>query len=255
MAAINSNYNNFNSSMFGTTGTGNAASSNNLLGDYAAIKNGSYKKLLSAYYKKQNAEKSGGTTSSTDTNKAEEKAVTVLAQDAKEMKAAADALRTRGKDNLFKLETKTVTDKETGAVTQTESYNLDKIFNAAESFIKAYNNMVDSAKTVSTTVIDKKMALSANMLKKNEGLLEDVGVTIDKDGKLAVDKEKFLKADISDLKTLFNGQNSIADRLSKRASDLYTTTEKILANNAGTYTKTGSINNNIKTGTLIDELL
>ena len=99
------------------------------------------------------------------------------------------------------------------------------------------------------------MALTDNMLRKNAGLLEDAGITVDENGKLAIDKEKFMKADISDLKTIFNGSGSIADRLSKRASDIYSTAEKILSVSGGTYNRSGGLNNRVKTGTIVDEEL
>ena len=248
----NNNFFNYNDNMFSSLNANKSESSSNMLGDYAAIKNGSYKKLLKAYYAKQEAEENGTANGADD---AVDKNVTLLAQDAKELKSAADALRTTGKNSLFKTKTVTTTDETTGLTTESQEYDYDAIYDAAEKFIKAFNSMLDSAEAVPNKITDKKLALTDNMLRKNAGLLEDVGITIEEGGKLAIDKEKFMKADISDLKTVFNGRDSIADRLSKRASDIYSTAEKILSVSGGTYNRSGALNNSVKTGTVVDEEL
>lgn len=246
----NNNFFNYNDSMFSSLGANKSEGSSNLLGDYAAIKNGSYKKLLRAYYTKQEAEENGTAGNRDETDKS----VTLLAQDAKELKSATDALRTTGKNSLFKPKTVTTTD-EAGVVTETQEYDYDAIYDAAEKFIEAFNSMLDSAASVSNKTTTKKMALTDNMLRKNAGLLEDIGITVEASGKLSVDKDKFMKADINDLKTVFNGSGSIADRLSKRASDIYATAEKILSVSGETYNRSGGLNTNVKTGTIVDEEL
>ena len=248
----NNNFFNYNDNMFSSLNANKNGSSSNLLGDYAAIKNGSYKKLLNAYYAKQEAEENG---TANGNNEEVDKNVTLLAQDAKELKSAADALRTTGKNSLFKTKTVTTTDEATGVKTESQEYDYDAIYDAAEKFIKAFNSMLDSAASVPNKTTDKKMALTDNMLRKNAGLLEDVGITVEESGKLAINKEKFMKANIADLKTVFNGSGSIADRLSKRASDIYSTAEKILSVSGGTYNRSGALNNSVKTGTIVDEEL
>ncbi len=247
---INNNFFNYSDSMFSSLGANKSGSSSNLLGDYAAIKNGSYKKLLNAYYDKQEAEENG----TAGNNEEVDKRVTLMAQDAKELKSATDALRTTGKNSLFKPKTVTTTD-EAGVVTETQEYDYDAIYDAAEKFIEAFNSMLDSAASVSNKTTTKKMALTDNMLRKNAGLLEDIGITVESSGKLTVDKDKFMKADINDLKTVFNGSGSIADRLSKRAGDIYATAEKILSVSGETYNRSGGLNTNVKTGTIVDEEL
>lgn len=247
----NNNFFNYDSSMFSSLNANKAGSSSNLLGDFAAIKNGSYKKLLKAYYAKQEAEENG---TSAD-EKEVDKSVTLMAQDAKELKSAADALRTTGKNSLFKPKTVASTDETTGIVTESQEYDYDAIYDAAEKFIKAFNSMMDSASSVANRTTERKMALTENMLRKNAGLLEDVGISFGESGKLVIDKEKFMDADINKLKTVFNGRDSIADRLSKRAGDIYATAEKILSVSGSTYNRSGALSNSVKTGTIVDEEL
>ena len=48
------------SALFGGTSDSSSVGNTNMLSDYAAIKNGSYGKLMKAYYAKQDAEKLSG---------------------------------------------------------------------------------------------------------------------------------------------------------------------------------------------------
>lgn len=244
------NFFNYDASMFSSLSANKTESSSNLLGDYAAIKNGSYKKLLKAYYAKQDAEENG-----TAADKETDKNVTLMAQEAKELKSAADALRTTGKKSLFKPKTVVSTDETSGITTETQEYDYDAIYEAAEQFIKAFNSMLESAAQVPNKTVEKKMALTENMLRKNAALLEDIGVTFGESGKLEINKDKFMEADINKLKTVFNGRDSIADRISKRAGDIYATAEKILSVSGATYNRSGALNNSVKTGTIVDEEL
>ena len=50
--------------------------------------------------------------------------------------------------------------------------------------------------------------------------LADVGISVNYDNTLSVDKEMLEKADINDLKTLFNGVTSFAYRTSQKADSL-----------------------------------
>ena len=48
------------SALFSRTSDSSSIGNTNMLSDYAAIKNGSYRKLMKAYYAKQDAEKLSG---------------------------------------------------------------------------------------------------------------------------------------------------------------------------------------------------
>ena len=56
------------SALFGGTSNSSSLGGTNILSDYASIKNGSYGKLLKAYYAKQDAEKTAGTGDTSQTS-------------------------------------------------------------------------------------------------------------------------------------------------------------------------------------------
>ena len=73
------------SALLGGTSNSSSLGSTNILSDYASIKNGSYGKLLKAYYAKQDAEKTVGTG---DTSQK----LTLMKTSADSLKKSADAL-------------------------------------------------------------------------------------------------------------------------------------------------------------------
>ncbi len=213
-------------SIFGSIG-----GSGGMLGDYASIKNGSYHKLLRAYYN----EDKNATTELTDT---ETKNTTQISSDMASLKKAADALRNGA--SLFE-------EGENGI-------DKDAIYKAVKSLADAYNSAVDSTSSISITAIDKKMSYTTGMLAKNAGLLEDVGVKYE-DGKFTVNEDKLKNADVSKLKTLFTGANSIAARLSSRAADVYSISQAVLGKPTGLYTETGTRSTGSSTGNLFNATL
>lgn len=226
MASISSNYYNFSSSLFGTASTNLSGSSSSILGDYISIKNGSYKKLLSAYYKKQANE---STTSSTEDKKtnadqtnSDKTKLTSTKSNADDLKTATMALTSTGKNSLFEKVTKSVTDEVTGTTTEKTDYDMDKIASAISSFAKAYNDTIKSAAETDSTPILRKTAYMVSMTKANKNLLAKVGVTIGSDNTLSVDETKLKSANMNDLKTLFNGTDSYADRVNSKAVDIST---------------------------------
>ena len=77
------------SALFGGTSDSSSVGNTNMLSDYAAIKNGSYGKLMKAYYAKQDAEKLSG---KGDTSQK----LTLMKTSADSLKKSADALNDTG---------------------------------------------------------------------------------------------------------------------------------------------------------------
>ena len=87
----------------------------------------------------------------------------------------------------------------------------------------------------------------------NEKLLAKVGVTINEDNSLSVDKDAFMKADMSAIKSVFTGNGSFAYRVSTYASFMNYAAEQE-ADKAATYTVDGTYGNTYSTGSIFDSL-
>lgn len=237
---------NYNNSLFSGFSSGASSGMSNMLGDYMAIRNGSYGKLLKAYYAKQDdggEKKTAGAIRRENSRKQalqasadseEVKKYKTAQSDASSLKTAAGNLRSNSK--LFEKVSKTTTD-ENGEETTTVDYDREAINSAVKSFVKAYNSTVKSAYDQESSIVQKKAASMISATASNKNMLARVGITVGKNNQLEVDDEKLNAANVSTLKTLFNGSGSYASNVERKASDMASMTEQ-LAKNTNTKTKT-----------------
>ena len=210
------------------------------LGDYASIKNGSYGKLMKAYYSETGKDRVSALTKNSAQDPshrtyAEQKAVkqdlSKADSTADSLKASADVMLKKGKDSVFEKE-----DKATA-------------MDAVSSFVKNYNETVKAAGSVS----DKNVSGRLSSLTGNTSIyakqLSNIGITIQDDKTLSLDQDAFQKADMSKVKDLFQGNGSFGYQTSAQAGLLASSAEKAVSS-LGTYSATG--NTNYSTGNLFN---
>ena len=233
---------NYNNSLFSGFSS-NSSGMSNMLGDYMAIRNGSYGKLLKAYYAKQDdgAKKTAGAIrrenalKKSQADSEEVKQYKDAQSDASTLKSAASSIRSNSK--LFEQVEQKTTD-ENGEEKVVVDYDRDKISSAVKSFVKAYN-----AYEQGSSIVQKKAASMVSETASNKNMLARVGITIGKDNKLEVDEEKLKTASVSTLKTLFQGSGSYASNIERKASDMASMTEqlaKTATSNKSNYNRTGN---------------
>ena len=184
------------------------------LGDYAAIKNGSYKKLLKAYYAKQDAEKSA---ISSDAMK-----------NSSLVKSSADAL----KKSANALNNEALWEKK-------EDYDWDAIKKAVKSFVDDYNSVVKLAGNSDSKDVLRNAVWMTGMTEANDNLLSKAGITVGKGNQMELNEDVLKKADIRTLKTLFTGHNSLADKIDAKANSISNAAARI----SGTYKSNGTYSN------------
>ena len=200
------------SSFFGTQSS-QTTSLSSMLGDYASIKNGSYGKLLKAYYKKQETDYA-----SSDEAKAENAKYTRVKSYASDLKSAASELTD---SSLFAKGDYTVTYSD-GTKGQSE-YNMDKIYEKAKSFVDSYNSAIKSGSSTGdgSKLSDRTLSL-VEFTAKNANLLSQLGITASskegEEGTLSIDEDKFKKASGATMKSLFAGTGSYASVVENKAS-------------------------------------
>ena len=184
------------------------------LGDYAAIKNGSYKKLLKAYYAKQDAAKS---TISSDAMK-----------NSSLVKSSADAL----KKSANALNNEALWEKK-------EDYDWDAITKAVKSFVDDYNSVVKLAGNSDSKDVLRNAVWMTGMTEANDNLLSKAGITVGKGNQMELNEDVLKKVDIRTLKTLFTGHNSLADKIDAKANSISNAAARI----SGTYKSNGTYYN------------
>lgn len=230
-----------------TSGLTSANGTSNFLGDYYSIKNGSYKKLLTAYFDKA---ESGDTSISTSEDKTSTTAQ--IKSDASDLKNSVAALTARGSKSLFRKIDIETTDA-SGNKVFTEDYDKDKIYTALKSFVEDYNATLDSTVNSDNKAILRSSLSMVRATKANSQLLEDIGINVGSDNKLAINEEVFKKSDMTKVKSLFNSASCYADTISAKASKIVTTAnfDSIKSN---TYTATGSYSYNFNSGSIYSGL-
>ncbi len=250
-SAWTSSYTSDYSYLFNSTSSSSSSSStSNILGidlaEYSSITRGSYSKLIKAYYEKYGND--GDSTGSTD-SKSDTIAKTTLKSNANELYEAANALVTNGKDSVFKkVET---TDAETGETTK--GYDKDKIYEAVNSMVEAYNSLVEKSTDSDNNSVLRQTLHMINSTASNGSLLADVGISIGADNKLSIDEEAFKNADMSTVKTLFNGSSSLGGKIQSAASNIYMNVNNSLGN-SNYYTSSGMLGS-YSTGNILDSML
>ena len=193
----------------GMSGSSDGASGvSSLLGDYAAIKNGSYGKMMKSYYaklKKQEAEESGETSSSKSGK----------VKDASSASAAASLYKSASALTSLNYDDRS-------------EENIDKITDSISSFIKDYNSLMKSADKSENTTVQKQAESLYNSYYTNYKLFSKIGITMNSDKTLSLDEDT-LKKTLADtenghggtVKTLFSGIGSFADKAVNKASQIY----------------------------------
>ena len=224
---------------------GTTNSSGNLLSDYASIKNGSYGKLMKAYYAKVDAENASSGDSA--------QKLTLLRSSADSLKKSAEALTD---SSLWEKKKITKTNEETGEEIKVEDYDWDAITKAVKSFIEDYNSVIEAAGESETKNVLRNAAWMTSITDKAENLLSQVGITIGKGNKLELDEDALKKANITTLKSLFTGYGSFADKISQKAGCISNVAANAAASVKGaTYTSSGSYSNTLSSllSSTIDE--
>ncbi len=240
-------FNNYSTSSSSSSSSTDSTSS--ILSDYSSIKNGSYKKLLKAYYAKTDTT---STDSSSSTSSDSTKTIARIQSAATDLVSSADTLTAKGTKSIFKQKEITTTDA-SGNKTTTQGYDKDAIYKAVKEFVSDYNTMVDEGAEAESTSILKSTLSMTRLSTSNTNLLNEVGITVGSNNKLSVNEDTFKKADMSTIKTLFNGSNSYAATISAKASKIKSAAllESLKAN---TYTNTANYGDAYTTGNIYNSL-
>lgn len=248
--------------LFSSLGSGAAGvAGSNFLSDYASIKNGSYLKLMKAYYGSPSDAFKSAVKNNTSVRRpssmpqtAEEtKTLNEVQKSSDALKESADALLTTGAKSVFAKKDITVKD-ENGVETTEKGYDTAGIYNAVNKFVDSYNSVIQASDKAGNENIDRRTANMMNTTTVNLKSLLSVGISVNKDGTLSLDKDTFMDADMSTVKTLFNGNGSYAYRVSAQASMINYAADHE-AGKGYSYTASGNYGMNFNNGNLFNSWL
>ena len=219
-------------------------SSADWMSDYASIKNGSYGKLMKAYYSelKTDAVSAGSSAASTAGKRSSSK--NILEKLEAEKKApkvskAAEKSNTALTAGLSSLQSSVSALRDSNTFTDTAGglSAADKTLSAVKSYVKDYNSVVTAAK--GSTLSNKTSYVSniMNSTSANKNKLADIGITVNSNGTMSLDETKLKAASVSKIQDLFSSTDimsygsTVSSRLqfagTTAASGAASTTEKV----------------------------
>ena len=237
------------------SGLGSGAAGSNFLGDYASIKNGSYGKLMKAYYGNVNSSGTKVSEGKTKTSNVldkilEQKKNPTVSKEAQE----ANSNLTSGISNLIKS-VSTLQNDATYTASEDGKSAADKVVSAIKNYVSQYNDVVSAAKNSN---LASKTSHIASMMKgseANSAKLAEIGITINRDGTLQLNEGKLKGTDISKVQDLFSKEDAMSygstvmSRLgfASTSSGSVSSTEKGSANtDTATYAGTAALKTDIE---------
>lgn len=217
---------------------GGSGGMSSILADYAAIKNGSYYKLMKAYYGGNDRISPLVDGESTATAKDSARKLTSVEDAANDLKDAADALNATGSKSVFN---EIEIENEDG--TTEKGYDVEAIYKKVSQFVTSYNDLLDSTDGVYSDSLARAIQNLTNTSKSNSSALNDIGIYVHSDGSLTLDEETFKQADMEKVKNLFRGSNSFGYQVSARASMVDYAAQRE-ATKANTYNRFGNYSSN-----------
>lgn len=211
------------SNVNGSNNSNNIFNSINL-SDYNSIKSGTYGKLLKEYYKKADTDEIDSTSKKNTVNKSDSEAIKELKQiqtDGNALRDAASKLMQRGSSSAL------------------GSDDMNKAYAAVKDFADKYNTLMEEGSESDSKSIKRTAEGMVDLMKDYKESLNEIGITIDKDNKLVVDKDAFMKSSMDKVQDLFRGNNSLSYLTSMRAITISNTAYSE-SNKSNLYTGNGS---------------
>lgn len=234
---ISSGSDNFSNSLLGIGKSSDTASNTSAAGslmgmttgsvsDLELIKNGSYKKLLNAYYKNQKSN-----TASTKEEKMEKINLTKANQSASSLSEA-----------VGKLMKTDITEE-----------NREQLKENLKSVIDKYNALITDGSEVNNVSVLRQTLWMTQDSSALAASLSDVGITIGDGNKLSLDEDKFDTARLTSMNTIFTGKDSFMGKLAGRAGVIANTSRNVISGTgkASTY-KPNATYESSDTGHIVD---
>lgn len=119
-----------------------------------------------------------------------------------------------------------------------ETYDVNKIFATAKSFVSNYNSMFDAGESTSNSGALANLSYIREKTARNADTLKQFGIDVNAQGRLKINEDVFKQSDMSKVQAFFKDYgSSIATNAS--LVDYYTTTQADAANG---YTSDGAYN-------------
>ena len=121
-----------------------------------------------------------------------------------------------------------------------ESGDTTELCDEVEKMISAYNGMLDKLRTDMTTMGRFYQSSLKEAVEENKSGLKELGISIDKNGRMTVDKEKLKAADVDRVESVFGAEGTLSSKLYLIAGKVADNAEANLKSISSQYNASGN---------------
>ncbi|MBD5552407.1 MAG: flagellar filament capping protein FliD [Lachnospiraceae bacterium] len=121
-----------------------------------------------------------------------------------------------------------------------ESDDASEVYDEVEKMVSAYNGMLDKLRTDMTTLGRFYQSSLKEAVTENKNGLKELGITIDKNGRMVVDKEKLRAADIDKVESVFGETGTLSPKLGMIAEKVADNAQANLKSASSQYNAAGN---------------
>lgn len=121
-----------------------------------------------------------------------------------------------------------------------ESGDLTELYGEVEKMVASYNGMLDKLRTDMTTMGRFYYQSLKEAVAENKELLSFAGVSIDKNGKMKLDKDKLKTVDADQLESIFGADGTLSSKLNMIAGKVADSAEANLKSASSQYNAAGN---------------
>ncbi len=116
-----------------------------------------------------------------------------------------------------------------------ESGDTSELYKEAEALVESYNDMLSAMKYTPGTLNTFYRNSLNELTEENKEELAEIGITVESNGELSIDKSKFNAASMEKLEKIFGGSNSFLKKLSYTAAHIGDNAAANLDNSSSSY--------------------
>lgn len=132
--------------------------------------------------------------------------------------------------------------------------NKDEVYDLFSAFVKDYNDLIKKSSNSENSNVINQTDYLKTLISGNKSAFSKMGVTVNSDKSLSIDEEKFKDADMSNVKNMFTGAYSYAEKMTDRINQIYRYATQGESLNGQTYTSQGGYSA-VNTGSTVDTVM
>lgn len=121
-----------------------------------------------------------------------------------------------------------------------ESDDAGEVQDEVQKLVSAYNGMLDRLRTDMSTMGRFYQQSLKEAAEENKDLLKLVGISLDKNGRMNIDKEKFKASDVTKLEGIFGAEGTLSSKLNMIAEKVADNAQANLKSASNQYNAAGN---------------